>query len=92
MKNFILGAVNENDEIDIEELRKGARDWYQFVNYDQLPSLIEPNTAGCLSSSISGAKNTGRKINSLFMKQLLRLTVFKGLSGGGEPSNADSNH
>ena len=40
MKNFILGAINENDEIDIEDLRKGARDWYQFVNYDQLPSLI----------------------------------------------------
>ncbi|MEI2355683.1 replication initiation and membrane attachment family protein [Mesobacillus zeae] len=41
MKNLILGALTEEDEIDVEELRKAARDWYQFENNDQLPALLD---------------------------------------------------
>ncbi|PLR98103.1 replication initiation and membrane attachment family protein [Bacillus sp. T33-2] len=41
MKNIVLGALSPENEIDIEELRKAARDWYQFENQDQLPSLLD---------------------------------------------------
>jgi replication initiation and membrane attachment protein len=40
MKNLLLTAVNEKDEIDIEVLRKSARDWYQLENSEELPELI----------------------------------------------------
>lgn len=41
MKNIVISAVNEDNEINIDELRKSARDWYQFQNQDMLPSLID---------------------------------------------------
>lgn len=41
MKNIVLSALNTESEIDIEELRKAARDWYQFEHQDQLPQLID---------------------------------------------------
>ncbi|WP_071460341.1 replication initiation and membrane attachment family protein [Bacillus massilinigeriensis] len=41
MKNLLLGSLTEDDEIDIEELRKSARDWYQFENNDELPALLD---------------------------------------------------
>ncbi|KMY56237.1 Replication initiation and membrane attachment protein [Bacillus sp. FJAT-27231] len=40
MKNLLLTAVDEKDEIDIEVLRKSARDWYQLERNEQLPELI----------------------------------------------------
>lgn len=39
MKNFVLSAINEQDEIDIEELRKSARDAYQFESGGRLPDM-----------------------------------------------------
>ena len=39
MQNIVLGAVTEMQTIDMERLRKGARDWYQFENGQALPVL-----------------------------------------------------
>lgn len=41
MKNIILGSLSSDYKIDIEELRKAARDWYQMENEDQLPQLVD---------------------------------------------------
>ena len=41
MQNIVLGAVTELQTIDIERLRKGARDWYQFENGQALPVLVK---------------------------------------------------
>ena len=35
MKNIVISAITEDNEINIEELRKSARDWYQFEHQDQ---------------------------------------------------------
>ncbi len=88
MKNFILGAVNPNDEIDIEELRKGARDWYQFVNYDQLPSLINRTQPAAFQVQLSEPKTQEEKLIRYY-ETTSPLTVFKERSGGIEPSNAN---
>lgn len=40
MKNLLLTSVDEKDEIDIEVLRKAARDWYQLERNEKLPELI----------------------------------------------------
>lgn len=88
MKNFILGAINEHDEIDIEELRKGARDWYQFVNYDQLPSLINRTQPVAQHVQLTEPKTEEEKLIRYY-ETTSPLTVFKVLSGGVEPSNAN---
>lgn len=88
MKKFVLGAINENDEIDIEELRKGARDWYQFVNYDQLPSLITRIQPVAHQVQLTEPKTPEEKLIRYFETNP-PLLVFKELSGGVEPSNSD---
>ncbi|WP_307341249.1 replication initiation and membrane attachment family protein [Metabacillus malikii] len=41
MKNVLMNSINQYDEIDIEQLRKSARDWYQFKYGDELPALLD---------------------------------------------------
>ncbi|OMP67479.1 replication initiation and membrane attachment family protein [Domibacillus epiphyticus] len=43
MKNLVLSAINEHDEIDVEELRKSARDAYQFESGGRLPDMTPRN-------------------------------------------------
>ncbi|WP_203361515.1 replication initiation and membrane attachment family protein [Bacillus sp. REN10] len=40
MKNLLLSSMDERDAIDIEVLRKSARDWYQLEKNSELPELI----------------------------------------------------
>ena len=85
MKNFILGAINENDEIDIEDLRKGARDWYQFENYDQLPSLINRTQPAVHQEQVTEPKTQEEKLIRYY-ETTPPIVIFKELSGGVEPS------
>ncbi|MEH6993027.1 DnaD domain protein [Neobacillus drentensis] len=85
MKNFILGAINENDEIDIEDLRKGARDWYQFENYDQLPSLINRTQPAVHQVQLTEPKTQEEKLIRYY-ETIPPIVIFKELSGGVEPS------
>jgi replication initiation and membrane attachment protein len=88
MKNFILGAINEHEEIDIEDLRKGARDWYQFVNYDQLPSLINRTQPVIHQVQLTEPKTQEEKLIRYY-ETTPPLKVFKELSGGVEPSETN---
>lgn len=85
MKNFILGAINENDEIDIEDLRKGARNWYQFENYDQLPSLINRTQPAVHQVQLTEPKTQEEKLIRYY-ETTPPIVIFKELSGGVEPS------
>jgi replication initiation and membrane attachment protein len=85
MKNFILGAINENDEIDVEDLRKGARDWYQFENYDQLPSLINRTQPAVHQVQVTEPKTQEEKLIRYY-ETTPPIVIFKELSGGVEPS------
>lgn len=85
MKNFILGAINEKDEIDIEDLRKGARNWYQFENYDQLPSLINRIQPAVHQVQLTEPKTQEEKLIRYY-ETTPPIVIFKELSGGVEPS------
>ncbi|MEH7354369.1 replication initiation and membrane attachment family protein [Neobacillus drentensis] len=85
MKNFILGAINPNDEIDIEDLRKGARDWYQFENYDQLPSLVERTQPSKYRVQLVEPK-TQEEVLVRSLETTSPIKVFKDASNGIEPS------
>jgi replication initiation and membrane attachment protein len=41
MKNVLMNSIDQDDNIDIELLRKSARDWYQFQHGDELPGLLD---------------------------------------------------
>jgi replication initiation and membrane attachment protein len=88
MKNIILGAINEVSQIDIEELRKGARDWYQYVNQDQLPNLIERTQPITNQVQFEEPKTQEEKLVR-YLETTSPLNVLKDLSGGGEPSKSD---
>ncbi|GIN22105.1 MAG TPA: Replication initiation and membrane attachment protein [Bacillus bacterium] len=40
MQKVVLSSMTPDDKIDLDELRKAARDWYQMENDDQLPQLV----------------------------------------------------
>ncbi|WP_413308345.1 DnaD domain protein [Bacillus sp. 1P10SD] len=88
MKNIVLSAVDESSEIDLEELRKGARDWYQYVNQDQLPSLIERTQPAAQQVQKDEPKTQEEKLIR-YLETTSPLRVLKDVSGGGEPSKSD---
>ncbi|WP_059171589.1 replication initiation and membrane attachment family protein [Bacillus sp. FJAT-27445] len=88
MKNIVLRAVNEKDEIDIEELRKAARDWYQFEHYDKLPSLVERVQPLANREQLEEPKTQDEKLARYF-ETASPLQVLKDLSGGAEPAGTD---
>lgn len=88
MKNIILGALNEDNEIDIEELRKGARDWYQYENQGTLPSLIERTQPVAFQVQLKEPKTQEEKLVH-YLETTSPLQVLKDLSGGGEPTKSD---
>jgi replication initiation and membrane attachment protein len=89
MKKFLLDAFNPNaDEIDIEELRKAARDWYQFVNYDELPNLIERTQPMKYQSQLQELKTPEEK-QIRFYERTSPLKLLTDRSNGGEPAAAD---
>ncbi len=87
MKNFILGAIDPNDEIDIDDLRKGARDWYQFVNYDQLPSLVYRTQPATYQVQLTEPKTIEEELIRSYETNS-PIVIFKELSGGVEPTEA----
>jgi replication initiation and membrane attachment protein len=88
MKNILLGAINQDNEIDIEELRKGARDWYQFANHDQLPSLIERIQPSLHQVQLEEPKTKEEKLVR-YLETTSPLKVLQDSSGGAEPSKSD---
>lgn len=89
MKNIIMGAIMPDDSIDIEVLRKQARDRYQFVNGNQLPMIVERRQPEKYQE-MSVKEPTSEK--EKFIQQLENMSPrewLTALSGGTEPSSAD---
>ncbi|MDK8639410.1 replication initiation and membrane attachment family protein [Niallia taxi] len=88
MKNIVMSAINPNDEIDLEELRIAARDWYQFQNAGKLPLLVDRTQPLQLQSQIEAPKTKEEELlnylDTTSPRQLLR-----DIGGGAEPSKAD---
>lgn len=89
MKNVVLQSLDENDQIDIELLRKASRDFYQFEQGDQLPHLVERVQPPALRTTKEKEPETQeeqliRQLELISPKQLLVQ-----LSGGAEPAKAD---
>jgi replication initiation and membrane attachment protein len=89
MKKFLLDAFNpNNDEINIDELRKAARNWYQFVNYDELPSLIE-RTQPVRYQVQKQEPSTPEEKQIHYYESTSPLKLLRDRYNGAEPAEAD---
>ncbi|MCQ6273445.1 replication initiation and membrane attachment family protein [Bacillus sp. V3B] len=88
MKKIVLRAVNQDGKIDIEELRKAARDWYQLEHYDKLPSLIE-KTQPAIYQTVNQEPETQEDKLIHYFETTSPLRYLRDMGGGSEPSKAD---
>ncbi|KML45422.1 MULTISPECIES: replication initiation and membrane attachment family protein [Bacillaceae] len=88
MKNIVISAVNEDNEINIDELRKSARDWYQFQNQDMLPSLID-RVQPASHQSQKKQPETQEEELIRYLEITSPRQLLKDISGGAEPSKGD---
>lgn len=90
MKDIVMRAFNPmSEEIDLEELRKIARDFYQFEHGEVLPSLhdrLQPIENRVMTNVEPQSKDEElmKKLEVVSPLQLL-----KDISGGAEPSVGD---
>jgi replication initiation and membrane attachment protein len=87
MQGIVLSAI-EADEISIEELRKAARDWFQFQHEDKLPLLVDKVQPVMLTSQRSEPNTKEEKLKYYFETVSPRQFLMD-ISGGGEPSKSD---
>jgi len=88
MKNIVISAITEDNKINIEELRKSARDWYQYEHYDKLPALIE-KTQPVIYQTINKEPETKEEKLIHYFETTSPLQYLRDISGGAEPSKAD---
>lgn len=88
MKNILISAMTEDNDINIEELRKSARDWYQFEHQDQLPSLIDRIQPGIHQVQAAEPKTQEEELIR-YMEITSPRQLLKDISGGADPSKGD---
>lgn len=89
MTNIVISSVTIDNEIDIEELRKAARDWYQFENNDRLPTLIDKTQPLIHCTNNNNTPKTQEAELIYYLETTSPRQLLKDLSGGAEPSLAD---
>ncbi|MGP7816728.1 replication initiation and membrane attachment family protein [Niallia sp. 01092] len=88
MKNIVISAINQSDDIDIEELRISARDWYQFQHNDLLPMLVDRTQPQMHQMKME--KPTTKEEELLhYLDRTSPRQLLKDISGGADPSKAD---
>lgn len=87
MQGIVISA-SDTDGINIEELRKAARDWFQFQNQDQLPLLVDKVQPTLLKTQLSEPVTKEEKLKHYF-ETISPRTFLMDISGGGEPSKSD---
>jgi replication initiation and membrane attachment protein len=88
MKNIVISAVTEDNEISIEELRKSARDWYQYEHYDKLPALVE-KTQPVMLQTVNKEPETQEEKLIYYFETTSPLQYLRDMGSGAEPSKAD---
>ncbi len=87
IKNIILSSLNDRLMIDKTNLRKNARNYYQYQNNGKLPSLIYQNQPEYLRSPIG--KDTKRAKIIYSFETLSPYNFLKSKNNGKEPNERD---
>lgn len=88
MKNILYRSVNENNEIDLEVLRKNARDWYTIEHYSSLPKLVDRVQSPLYQSEITVPKTQEERLIR-YLETVSPRQVLADLSDGSEPVESD---
>ncbi|MCM3111142.1 replication initiation and membrane attachment family protein [Lederbergia lenta] len=88
MQNIVLGSVTSDHNIDIEELRKAARDWYQLENDDTLPQLVDRHQPLHQRESISPGNTPESKL-IYYLETVSPRQLLIDLSDGATPAKSD---
>lgn len=89
MKNLLISSLNEEDVIDIEELRKAARDWYQLEHGDHLPALSRKKQPQHLRTMNDKAATTKEEKLMQGLEKVSPYQFLKEFAGGTEPAVSD---
>lgn len=88
MKNIVLSSLSADQEIDIDELRKAARDWYQMEHENQLPQLVDRKQP-VLHRTIEAEPKTKEEQLISYLETVSPRQFLIDLSDGGEPAISD---
>lgn len=89
MKNLLITAMDEmENKINIEELRKSARDWYQLENQEKLPQLVDKIQPTIKQTEIDSPKTKEEKLIHYLDTTSPRQLLID-ISGGAVPAKAD---
>lgn len=87
MKNIVLASLDADQTIDIEELRKAARDWYQLEHDHQLPQLVD-RVQPVYARNVIEPKTKEEQLIS-YLETISPRQFLIDLADGGEPAPSD---
>lgn len=87
MANIIKGCFNERGTINKEELRKSARNYYQFDNGGMLPTLIDNSQPEYLRKPIGDTSKRAKMIYTFETISPRELLIKK--NNGSDPTRRD---
>ena len=88
MKNIVLSSLDADDEIDIELLRKTARDWYQLQTGDLLPDLTSRLASPSKSEKVTKSLTKEEELIE-YLETTSPKDVLADISNGSTPSKSD---
>jgi replication initiation and membrane attachment protein len=88
MRNLLLSAIDSEDEIDLEMLRKAARDWYQLQSGDKLPELTA-RSRGAKEIKTSDKPLSKEEELLEYLETTSPKDVLADISNGSTPSKSD---
>ncbi|MDO4995849.1 MAG: DnaD domain protein [Bacilli bacterium] len=87
MQGLVMDSINEKGLIDKNKLRKSCRDYYQFENNGNLPTLIYNKQPSYLKSPDGDNSKRGRLVYAF--ENLTPYQFLKAKYKGAEPTNRD---
>lgn len=88
MQKVVLSSMTADDKIDLDELRKAARDWYQMENDDQLPQLVNRKQPVMYRESDGAGVSKESKL-IFYLESTSPRQLLIDLSEGAQPAMSD---
>jgi len=88
MKNIILSSITNDNQIDIERLRKAARDWYTIEHYSSLPKLVDKVQSPLLQSEIDVPKTKEERLIR-YLETVSPRQLLQDMNQGNEPVQSE---
>ncbi|MFS0822449.1 replication initiation and membrane attachment family protein [Bacillus sp. 1P02SD] len=86
MQGIVMSALDPNEKIDIEKLRKASRDWYQFETGNELPTLTEKIQPLATQTMVNKVPQTKEEELIQKLERISPKEFLIDVSGGAQPS------